>query len=212
MTNSKHLHCAQRCSWAAAAVLLSVPVIQAVEMAHDAHFAHGWHGGYYFTAEEASHDAWDKLFELLERHPDYKALLEIEPYTLERMQHGEKFACERRGRDEPRMLGWSFGSRAKGWRAERLRDASHNGFGIRLGVSEGDWAICLQKLPAMELRGHPLVFSGKARARRGAGAHLYCNAWGHDATKPACPAWPKSSRNRCWCPRACPWRGTASRN
>lgn len=182
MTNSNNLRCAQRFSGAAAAaILLSVPVIHAVEPAHDVYFAHGWHGGYYFTAEEASQDAWDKLFELLAKHPGYKALLEIEPYTLERMQHGEKFACERRGRDEARMPGWSFGSRAKGWRTERLRDAGHSGFGIRLNVSEGDWAVCLQKLPAMELRGHPLVFSGRVRVRRGVGAHLYCNAWGHDA-------------------------------
>jgi hypothetical protein len=75
----------------------------------EVYYAWGWHGGYYLTEEVATHEAFDRLFELLDSLPHLKAVLEIEPYTLERMLHGEKFEVERIGRNQPQPVGWQKG-------------------------------------------------------------------------------------------------------
>jgi len=41
--------------------------------------------------------------------PHLKAALEIEPYTVEWMLHGERFEVERVGRAQPRLIGWQKG-------------------------------------------------------------------------------------------------------
>jgi len=142
------------------------------------YYAHGYHGGYYLTDEAAYRDSLDKVFALLEASPDYRAVLELEPYTLERMQSGERFACERHGREAPLVQAWSLGGPSGRWEAASSGEAAHSGAqGLRLGLWEGDYIHACQPLPATSFRGHRLVFSGWARARSGGGAHLYVDAW-----------------------------------
>jgi hypothetical protein len=141
------------------------------------YYAHGYHGGYYLTDEAAYRDSLDKVFALLEASPDYRAVLELEPYTLERMQSGERFACERHGREKPLLQAWNLGGPGQEWEATNSPEAAHSGVqGLRLSLRQGDYVQACQPLPATGLRGHRLVFSGWARAQSG-GAHLYIDAW-----------------------------------
>lgn len=137
----------------------------------------GWHGGYYLTDEMGYFEALDGIFKLLEEVPEYRAFFELEPYTLERMLRGEKFEVERRGREEPRLVGWGCGGPGR-WSAELLKDASRSGrIGVRLTLVSGEYVNCCQTKDATRCRGKTLIFSGWIRAHRGTGAHLYIDAW-----------------------------------
>jgi hypothetical protein len=137
----------------------------------------GWHGGYYLTDEMGYFEALDRLFKLLEEVPEYKAFFELEPYALERMLHGERFEVERRGRNEPRSVGWGYGGPGK-WEAKILKDASRTGkMGLRLTLVSGEYVNCCQTKDAARYRGKTLIFSGWIRVHRGTGAHLYIDAW-----------------------------------
>ncbi|HIE09676.1 MAG TPA: hypothetical protein EYP65_07495 [Armatimonadetes bacterium] len=137
----------------------------------------GWHGGYFLTDVLAYREALERLFSLLEGQPKYKAAMELEPYTLEAMLYGERFEVERRGREKPTIVGWSW-SRRRG-RAAPQRDAARLGsYGVRLELPEGvDWINLCQPKPAAGLEGKRLIFSGWIRALKGRGAHLYIDAW-----------------------------------
>jgi hypothetical protein len=137
----------------------------------------GWHGGYYLTDERGTQNALDSLFKALTEHPDLKAILELEPYTIERMLLGEKFPLERKGRDKKLIADWSWGGPGE-WRADFGKEYAHNGeVGIRLQLIKGDWVQLIQPKPATNLQGKTLIFSGWIRAREGNGAHLYIDAW-----------------------------------
>ncbi|MCS7254820.1 MAG: hypothetical protein NZ781_12465, partial [Armatimonadetes bacterium] len=143
------------------------------------HYAWGWHGGYYLTDEVDTGQAFDKLFDLLETLPHLKAVLEIEPYTVERMLHGEKFEVERRGRSEPKLIGWQIGGVGK-WSSAIGKEFVRNGkVGVRLQFTEGEYVHALQQVRGEKVRGKTLVFSGYIRSHKGSGAHLYIDAWSH---------------------------------
>lgn len=143
----------------------------------EVYMAHGWHGGYYITDTPAYAALLDELFSLLEARPEYKAVMELEPYTLEAMLHGERFEVEKRGREVPVILGWDW-VKARG-KVSPLREASREGqYGARLELREGvDWINLCQPQPARGLWGRELTFSGWVRAHKGKGAHLYIDAW-----------------------------------
>lgn len=162
---------------------MTVPMLLTLVLATP-YEGHGWHGGYYLTNEYAYARALDALFALLEAVLSYKAVLELEPYTLERMQQGEKFAVERRGREKPRLLGWQWGGRGE-WRADFLPAAARSGRGgVRLTLQRGTYVNCCQPLSALPCRGKTLVFSGWIRAEQGRGAHLYLDAWDQSRVLP----------------------------
>lgn len=148
-----------------------------VQQPNEVDYAWGWHGGYYLTDEIGTKQAFDTLFELLDALPHLKAVLEIEPYTVERMLHGEKFEVERRGRDEPKLLGWQIGGVGK-WASAFGKESARTGkVGVRLEFWEGEYAHAVQQVRAEKVRGKTLVFSGYIRSHRGSGAHLYIDAW-----------------------------------
>ncbi|MFA0733976.1 MAG: hypothetical protein OGMRLDGQ_000476 [Candidatus Fervidibacter sp.] len=97
----------------------------------EVYYAWGWHGGYYLTDEVATREAFDRLFDLLDALPHLKAVFEIEPYTLERMLHGEKFEVERIGRNQPQLVGWQKGGVGR-WEFAIGAKYARKGNGIRL--------------------------------------------------------------------------------
>jgi len=142
-----------------------------------AYMVHGWHGGYYLVDVREQRRAFEALFRLLEEEPDYKTVLEFEPYTLEAMLHGARFGVERRVLEEPVIVGWGWG-RGRG-RVGALPEAARSGrYGARLELRPGaDWINLCQPREAGKLRGKRLIFSGWVRAHKGKGAHLYIDAW-----------------------------------
>ncbi|MFA0782669.1 glycoside hydrolase family 38 N-terminal domain-containing protein [Fervidibacter sacchari] len=143
----------------------------------EVYYAWGWHGGYYLTNEVATREAFDRLFNLLDALPHIKAVFEIEPYTLERMLHGEKFGVERMGRDQPQLVGWQKGGVGRWEFAIGAEFARKGKLGVRLVFHEGEYAHICQPMDATKLRGKTLVFSGHIRSQKGMGAHLYIDAW-----------------------------------
>ncbi|MBC7328430.1 hypothetical protein H5T87_10020 [bacterium] len=144
----------------------------------------GWHGGYYLTDEEGTHSAFDVLFQYLQANPNLKAVLELEPYTIERMLTGEKFSLEKLGRKEPQILGWNVGGSGE-WKFAIGSEFAHTGsVGVRLTFGKGEYANICQQKSALELRGKTLIFSGWIRAHSGNGAHLYIDAWDASAFIP----------------------------
>ncbi len=143
-------------------------------------YAWGWHGGYYLTDEAATRQAFDKLFELLTALPHLKAVLEIEPYTIERMLHGEKFGIERRGRSEPKLVGWQIGGIGN-WSSAIGKEFARSGkIGVRLEFIGGEYVHAIQTIRGIHaegVRGKTLVFSGYIRSHSGSGAHLYIDSW-----------------------------------
>ncbi len=136
-----------------------------------------WHGGYYLTDEQATRDALDALFKALEENPSAKAVLEIEPYTLERMLLGEKFDVEKKGREGGYVVGWTYGGPGK-WEMKFGKGYARQGnVGVRLELKQGDYVNLCQPKEVMSLRGKTLIFSGWVRASSGGGAHLYIDAW-----------------------------------
>jgi len=146
--------------------------------ADEVFWAHGYHGGYFLTSERRYRVALDAVFRLLEAAPAYKAVWELEPYTLERMAIGEQFECERRGRRKAIVAWWSFRALEEDVGALHCREAAHSGrWGMRLTIdAETPYVSCCQPLVAGRLRGRRLVFSGWVRAHEGNGAHLYIDA------------------------------------
>jgi hypothetical protein len=142
----------------------------------EVYYAWGWHGGYYLTDEVATREAFDRLFDLLDELPHIKAVLEIEPYTLERMLHGEKFEVERIGRNQPQLVGWQKGGVGR-WEFAVGAEFARKGNGVRLVFYEGEYAHICQPMNATKLRGKTLIFSGYIRSHKGTGAHLYIDAW-----------------------------------
>lgn len=139
------------------------------------YLCHGYHGGYYLTDEAGYQVALDELFALLDGAPACRAALELEPYTIERMAHGEAFDVERRGRDKPRVAFWGAGGPGRTV-AECVPEAAHSGrFGMRLRLDEGPFVNVCQARPATELVGVPLRFTAWVRNRRG-DAHIYIDA------------------------------------
>lgn len=137
----------------------------------------GWHGGYYLTNEEATHSALDALFKYLSANPRVKAVLELEPYTIERMLNGERFPLEKRGREEKQIRNWERGGVGE-WKFSFAKEYAHKGsVGVRLTLEEGTYVHLIQPKPADNLRGKTLIFSGWIRAHKGEGAHLYIDAW-----------------------------------
>ncbi len=143
----------------------------------EVYYAWGWHGGYYLTDEVATREAFDRLFSLLDALPHLKAVFEIEPYTVERMLHGEKFGVERIGRDQPQLVGWQKGGVGKWEFALGAEFARKGKLGVRLVFYEGEYAHICQPMDATKLRGKILIFSGHIRSHKGMGAHLYIDAW-----------------------------------
>lgn len=138
-------------------------------------WAPGWHGGYYLTDEDGYARAVEALFRLLDARPAYKAALEIEPYTLERMLTGERFQVERRGRDRPTVGGWNRGGPGR-CSVQFLPEAAHTGErGARLELGEGAYVNLCQPLDARSLGGVALRFSAWIRGRAG-DPHLYLDA------------------------------------
>jgi len=154
-------------------MLLALMLVQNPQQVY---YAWGWHGGYFLTDEISTRQAFDKLFELLDALPHLKAVLEIEPYTLERMLHGEKFEVERQGRSEPKIVGWQFGGVGE-WSFASGKEFARSGkLGVRLEFRKGKYAHALQQVRAERIRGKTLVFSGYIRSHKGTGAHLYIDA------------------------------------
>jgi len=152
--------------------LIALQILQPMH----ADYAWGWHGGYYLTDEVATREAFDRLFDLLDELPHIKAVLEIEPYTLERMLHGEKFEVERIGRTQPQLVGWQKGGVGR-WEFAVGAEFARKGNGVRLVFYEGEYAHICQPMNATKLRGKTLIFSGYIRSHKGTGAHLYIDAW-----------------------------------
>jgi len=139
------------------------------------YLCHGYHGGYYLTEEFGYQVALDELFALVDGAPGCKVALELEPYTIERMAHGEVFQVERRGRDKPRVAFWGAGGPGKAV-AECLPEAAHSGrHGMRLRLDEGPFVNVCEARPATDLTGVQLRFSAWIRNRRG-DAHIYIDA------------------------------------
>lgn len=137
----------------------------------------GWHGGYYLTNEEGTQSAFDSLFRYLSVNPNLKAVLELEPYTIERMLLGERFYIEKQKRGEGRIRDWSWGGVGE-WRFACGKEYAHSGsVGVRLNLESGEWVNLCQQRNAVNLQGKTLLFSGWIRAHRGEGAHLYIDAW-----------------------------------
>ena len=59
------------------------------------HVFWGCHSSYFFTPLPFFQPAVDMLFASLEANPDFKVVMELDPYTLKRMKEGEKFAFEK---------------------------------------------------------------------------------------------------------------------
>jgi len=59
------------------------------------HVMWGCHSGYFFLPEKLQRESVDMLFAALEANPHYKAVMELEPYTIKRMKEGEKFPFEK---------------------------------------------------------------------------------------------------------------------
>lgn len=145
----------------------------------ECYLAPGWHGGYYLTDEPGFGAALDALLHLFSGARQFKAALEIEPYTLERMLHGEAFDVERRGRLRPRVVGWTGGGPGK-VRLEYLAEAARSGkVGVRLKLVSGPYVNVCQPLSARGLGGLRLRFSAWVRNRRG-DAHIYIDAHAGD--------------------------------
>jgi regulator of protease activity HflC (stomatin/prohibitin superfamily) len=141
------------------------------------YFVQGYHGGYYLTPEAPYREALDKLFDLLEHNPQFQVVLELEPYTLERMQGGEKFDCERFGRGQPTLTGWTLGGQGD-YAVSVAADAARSGQqGLRIIFRGGAYAHALAAASAEKFRGRDLLFAGWIRQRQGRGAHLYIDAW-----------------------------------
>jgi len=137
----------------------------------------GWHGGYYLTDEEGTQAAFDTLFKYLSANPNLKAVLELEPYTIERMLLGEQFPLEKRGREERRIRNWGYGGSGE-WDFLFGKEYAHRGsVGVRLTFEKGEYAQIIQAKPALNLQGKTLIFSGWIRAHKGEGAYLYIDAW-----------------------------------
>jgi len=142
--------------------------------APQSYFVMAYHGGYYLTNEDEYRRCLDKLFNLLEADPRLKIVLELEPYTLEAMQHGERFDCERHDRTEPLLAAWGMSPTG----VQRLAEAAYDGgFGMRLTNANAPYVNLSQPLPAVSLRGHTLTFAAWVRARQGERVHLYIDAW-----------------------------------
>lgn len=154
--------------------LLALALLQSPQQVY---YAWGWHGGYYLTDEVATQQAFDKLFELLKALPHLIAVLEIEPYTVERMLRGEKFEVERHGRVEPKLVGWQIGGVGKWSSAVGKEFARSRSVGVRLEFKEGEYVHALQQVRAEKVRGKTLIFSGYIRSHKGFGAHLYIDGW-----------------------------------
>lgn len=155
--------------------MVRVVCLAALAQGPQVYVCHGYHGGYYLTDEAGYRAALDELFALLDQAPACKAALELEPYTIERMAHGEAFAVERRGRDRPRLAVWGAGGPGKTV-AECLPEAAHSGrFGMRLRLDEGPFVNLCQGRLASDLVGVPLRFTAWIR-NRGGDAHLYIDA------------------------------------
>lgn len=157
---------------ALAAVLASAAACRA-----QTYWAHGYHGGYYLTNERDCATSLDKVFAALEAAPNYKVVLELEPYTLEAMQHGERFACERHGRDQAKIAGWPGGGVGPQWSTSITHYPARGGSAAFLDLNQGQYAHYVQPLDATSLRGHKLRFSGSVKVLSGTGAHLYLDAW-----------------------------------
>ena len=83
----------------ACAALIGISCTYAGAAAEPAHVMWGCHAGYFFTPEKLYQASLDMLFAALEANPHFKAVLELEPYTIKRMKEGEKFAFEKFGRE-----------------------------------------------------------------------------------------------------------------
>jgi len=172
--------------WLWAVSLSMMSAVWAAESSNEVFWAHGYHGGYFLTSERGYRWSLDDMFELLQVLPAYKAIWELEPYTLERMAIGEQLACERRGRTKPVPAAWSFRAFKNGVGALHSHEAAHAGrWGMRLTIgADTVYVSCYQPLPARRLRGRKLVFSAWVRAHAGKGAHLYIDAHNHKRVIP----------------------------
>lgn len=143
----------------------------------------GWHGGYYLTNEEDTRLALDSLFKYLSLNPNLKAVLELEPYTVERMLIGDRFSIEKKGIEE-RIRNWNWGGVGE-WKFAFGKEYAHSGsLGVRLTFEGGEYVQLIQPKEAMNLQGKNLLFSGWIRAHKGEGAHLYIDAWDSSAFVP----------------------------
>jgi hypothetical protein len=143
-------------------------------------YAHGYHGGYFLTDERAYVRSLDDVFRLLDVAPGYKVLWELEPYTLQRMAGGERFACERCGRTEAELSWWALPPLVAGSGADHRHDSARSGqWGVKLILAGNrPYVNCCQPLPGAKLEGRKLLLSGWVRAHTGQHAQLYIDAHG----------------------------------
>jgi len=144
---------------------------------HTAYWSPGAHGGYFLTDEFDYQKVLDKTFKIFEQNPEFKMNFEVEPWTLERMKYGEKFLCEKYGREELTVLYWRLVGEGE-FSTEFSSDASHSGkYGVHIVFKGGDYACARQSLDLEHLAGKEIVFCGWIRQRKGNGSHVYIEAY-----------------------------------
>jgi len=150
----------------------------------EVYFMHGYHGGYYLTDNGDYKQTLQMLFGLLSENPDFKVVLELEPYTLQRMKSGEKFDVERFKRDHVTAPGWSRGGQGDFDMAISSTSARSGAYGLWMSLRSGSLAQALATVGADRYRGKDVVFSGWIRQHKGRGAHLYVDAYDYTAIIP----------------------------
>jgi hypothetical protein len=159
------------------AIIAVVPLALAGSAFGEVYFMQGYHGGYYLTRETEYQEALDKLFDVIERHSEFKVVFELEPYTIQRMRGGERFACETFQRDKPILAAWMLAGQGDYDACAAAGAARSGSYGVRVAFRGGAFAHAIANLPAEKLRGRTLVFSGWTRQHKGTGAHLSIDAW-----------------------------------
>jgi len=75
--------------------LIGISGFNAAAQTNPVHVFWGCHSSEFFTPLPFFQPAVDLLFASLEAHPDFKVVMELDPYTIKRMKEGEKFAFEK---------------------------------------------------------------------------------------------------------------------
>ena len=149
----------------------------------EACYADGYHGGYFLAGKSTNRQALEDLFQTLDRYPEWVAVLEFEPYTLERMLHGAKYPCEMPPDTPAQPVGWVGGvSQCEGGVGYEESAGRGHVVGLRMrnGTGPGSYANLCQTANAIPWRGKTLVLSGAIRADT-PGADLYIDA--HDGAR-----------------------------
>jgi hypothetical protein len=163
------------CGWLYMVLVLLFVFAQA--SSGETYFMQGYHGGYYLTDNGDYQQTLQMLFALLSHNPEFKIVLELEPYTLQRMKGGENFDFERFGRDKVTAPGWNLGGQGDFDVAISSTSSRSGTYGLRVFFRSGLYAHACSTVDAARYRGKELIFSGWLRQNKGRGAHLYIDAW-----------------------------------